>query len=531
MFFVFLAKRIALLRVFLNNYAYICKINTTSIMKRLLFITIICCSIFNAAALSAIGFNEHPKLVVGIVVDQMRWDYLSRYYDKFAKDGIKRLIEEGYSCDNTMIDYLPTVTALGHSSVYTGSTPALHGIAGNTFLIDGRSTSSVADKSVQTVGSDNSEIGQASPHLLLATTIGDQLRLHTDFHSKVFSISYKDRAAILPGGHTANGSFWYDPRNKKFITSTYYMDKLPDWVSFYNSKLKGNAEVKRLGDAINTSPYMATLITEMAMEAVKAERLGQGDDTDMLCISYSQTDAIGHKWGTRGEHTDKAYLELDKQIARLLALLDSKVGKGNYLLFLTADHGAAHNDVFMQEHKMPAGRWMNSDIRQKLNAHLNNLFGADSLVRTSLEFRFYLNHKRIADKGLDIKAVKAAAVSFLRQQPHVVYAFDYDAAALTTLPAFLRERAIRGWHAQRSGDIQVIIEPSWYSFGSASSPTGTTHSSWNPYDSHIPLLFFGWKVPHGRTSKPTSITDIAPTVCNMINIQMPNACIGNPIQF
>lgn len=500
-------------------------------MKKVLVFTVLVCCVICSTAQTDIGFTERPKLIVGVVVDQMRWDYLTRYYEKFEKGGFRRLMDEGYSCDNNMIDYVPTVTAIGHTSVYTGSIPALHGIAGNTFIVNGRSSSSVRDDSVSTVGSDNVGIGKASPRLLLATTIGDQLKLHTDFTAKVVSVSYKDRAAILPGGHAADGAFWFDSQNKQFVTSTYYMKELPEWVRQYNKMLKSNSELKRLGSEVSTSPMVGTIVTELAMEAIKGERLGQHKVTDMLCISYSQTDAIGHKYGTRGKRTDDAYLELDRQLARLLTLLDSKVGKGNYLLFLTADHGAAHNTEFMSRHNMPAGRWMNSEVRRALNRHLKDKFGSDSLLAASMEYRFYLNHLRIASQGLDLAKVKAEAVKFLREQPNIVYAFDYEQTGTMPIPAFLRERIIRGYNPQRSGDIQVVVDPGWYSYGRGSSPEGTTHGSWNPYDSHIPLLFYGWKVPYGRTSKATSITDIAATVCSMINIQMPNACVGTPIQF
>ena len=179
-------------------------------------------------------FNERPKLIVGIVVDQMRWDYLSRYYDKFGEDGFRRLIDQGYSFDNCLINYLPTVTAIGHASAYTGTTPAFHGICGNNFYIDGRKTYCTSDQSVDPVGSDNRKSGCMSPINLLSTTIGDQLRLHTDFKSKVIGISYKDRAAILPAGHSATAAYWLDTKNRQFITSTYYMKELPKWAKDYN---------------------------------------------------------------------------------------------------------------------------------------------------------------------------------------------------------------------------------------------------------------------------------------------------------
>ena len=176
-----------------------------------------------------------------------------------------------------------------------------------------------------------------SPVNLLSTTIGDQLRLHTDFRSKVVGVSYKDRAAILPAGHSANAAYWLDRKNRRFITSTYYMNELPGWVKDYNRQVEKNQVFKKMGKDIGLSPEAGHLTVGMAIAALEGEKLGQGSETDMLCVSFSQTDVIGHKWSTRGEHTDEAYMELDKDLARLFKALDEKVGAGNYITFLTAD--------------------------------------------------------------------------------------------------------------------------------------------------------------------------------------------------
>ena len=273
------------------------------------------------------SFGEKPKLVVGIVVDQMRWDYLSIYYNRFTRDGFRRMIDEGYSFDNCLINYLPTVTAIGHTSAYTGTTPAFHGICGNTFFVDGKRTYCCSDSTVQTVGTDNKNVGKMSPRNLLATTIGDQLRLHTGFRSKVIGVSYKDRAAIFPAGRAANAAYWMDLKNGQFVTSSYYMKELPQWGRDVNKQMAKNEQLKKLGVDVGLSPLTGVLITDMAIAAIQGEKMGQGEETDMLCVSYSHTDVIGHKWSTRGEHTDEAYLEIDKELARLFDALDTQVGK------------------------------------------------------------------------------------------------------------------------------------------------------------------------------------------------------------
>ena len=496
---------------------------------RRFFIALTMAVCFTAQLQAETAFNERPKLVVGIVVDQMRWDYLGRYYDQFQSDGLKRLITKGYSCDNCMINYLPTVTAIGHTSIYTGTTPAFHGICGNAFYINGVKRTSCEDPDVKTVGTDKKKA--SSPVNLLASTIGDQLRLHTDFKSKVVSVSYKDRASILPGGRSANAAYWIDTKNGQFITSTWYMEELPQWAKAYNAEMKKNKKLAKVGEDVGLYPLCGHLITDMAIASLKGENLGKGEETDMLCISYSQTDVIGHEWSTRGEHTDEAYLELDKDIACLLKTLDDQVGEGNYLLFLTADHGAAHNFKFMSDHRFNADAWKWNDTHvleagKKLSEH----FGTDKpLIKDMLDYRIVLHKENIQALGLDEQAVKDAIVEGVLKLPHVSFAFDFKKAASAPVPEFLRERALKGYHHDRSGDIIFMLEPGYYSFGKGSSPVGTTHGAWNPYDAHIPLLFYGWKVEHGSTSREVHITDIAPTVCQKLHIQQPNACVGEPI--
>ena len=498
-------------------------------MKRTI-LSLILLALQAATLLAQPQFGQQPKLVVGIVVDQMRWDYLSRYYDQFTADGFRRLIDGGFSCDNCLINYFPTVTAIGHTSVYTGTTPAFHGICGNNFYIDGRKTYCTADTTVSVVGTDNMKKGQMSPRNMLSSTIGDQLRLHTDFGSKVVGISYKDRAAILPAGHAANAAHWLDTKNLQFITSTYYMAELPEWAKLENRRLKQNRDVQKAGEDIGLSPLCGTITTDMAIAALRGEHLGKGKHTDMLCVSYSQTDVIGHRYSPRSEQTDQAYLQLDRDLGRLLRALDAQVGRGQYLLFLTADHGGAHNWKFMQDHKLPAGPWEDPGVKNSVEAYIAKKLGnTRPVIMAELDYRYYLDRDAIAAQGLDYERVKAVAIECLRQTPHVSFVVDFERAAQQSLPPFIRDRALMGYHYRRSGDILVVPDPGYYSYGRWSSPIGTTHGEWNPYDAHIPLLFFGWNVSHGATSREVHINDIAPTVCQMLHIQQPNACSGEAI--
>lgn len=504
-------------------------------MKRILFVTFVMLSVVQLSASNdRPKFGERPKLVVGIVVDQMRWDYLSRYYNKFGEDGFHRLIDKGYSFDNCLINYLPTVTAIGHTSAYTGTTPAFHGICGNAFYIGGVKRSSCEDPNVMPVGTDNEKKGKASPVNLLASTIGDQLRLHTDFKSKVIGVSYKDRASILPAGRSANAAYWIDTKNRQFITSTWYMQELPKWAQDFNAQLKKNKELQKVSDDIGLYPLCGHITADMAIAALKGEHLGKGEVTDMLCVSFSQTDVIGHKWSTRGEHTDEAYLELDKDIAKLLKAFDEQVGEGNYLVFLTADHGAAHNFQFMEDHKLNGGAWKWDEVYvNEAIKHIAEQFNiTKNVIKDCLDYRIVLDKDAIREQGVDEKALRDAIVQELLCMPHISFAFDFKQAATAPVPEFLKERALKGYHHDRSGDIIFMLEPGWYGFNSKwSSPVGTTHGEWNPYDAHIPLLFYGWKISHGSSPSEVHITDIAPTVCSLLHIQQPNACVGVALDF
>ena len=229
---------------------------------------------------------ERPKLVVGIVVDQMRWDYLYTY--QWGEGGFKTLLTDGYRCNNTIIDYVPTVTAAGHASIYTGTTPAFHGIAGNNFLINGKNVTSVQDDTERAVGGNDKTRGK-SPRNLITTTIADQLQLATDFKSRAVGIALKDRAAILPAGHRPVGAYWYDGNSKSFVTSTYYRDKLPKWVADFNKRHRDE-----LAGEVYQLPTGTSLTFALAEQALINEQLGMGDGTDLLAISVSNTDMCAH---------------------------------------------------------------------------------------------------------------------------------------------------------------------------------------------------------------------------------------------
>ena len=486
--------------------------------KNILILLLLACSFMGHAQVN------RPKLVVGIVVDQMRWDYLYYYNKEFVEGGFKRLLAEGYSCENTMIPYIPTVTAIGHSSIYTGSVPALTGILGNSFFINGKNTYCCGDDNVQSVGSSSKE-GKMSPRNLLASTIGDELKLATDFKSKVIGVALKDRAAILPAGHSADAAYWWDTSAGHFVTSTYYMDKLPSWAVEFNKK-----HLQKPGSDIKSKPQGVTMTFDMAEAALKNERLGLGTETDMLAVSVSSTDIIGHMYSTRGPEIHDVYIQLDRDLARFFNTLDAQVGRGNYLVFLTADHGGSHNPNFMRSHKLAAGGFAGWDLTKEINKELQQSFGTKAnFILGENALRIYFDRKSIAEAGLELAKVKAKAKQLLEKKENITYVVDYDNVATQPIAQPIRERIINGYNRERGGDLLIITNPGWVNCPSSPDYKGTNHGLWNPDDSHIPLIFMGWGITPGATSHPTSMTDIAPSVCSMLHIQMPNACVGNPV--
>ncbi|WP_312076371.1 alkaline phosphatase PafA [Chryseobacterium sp.] len=512
-----------------------------------------------------------PKLVVGLVIDQMRWDYLYRYYEKFGNDGFKRLLNTGYSLNNVHIPYVPTVTALGHTSIYTGSVPAIHGIAGNdwTDKNTGENVYCTTDESVKPIGTTNAKVGSHSPKNLWSTTVTDELRLATNFQGKVVGVSLKDRASILPAGHTPNGAYWFDDSTGDFITSSYYMNDLPQWLKSFNAqdlptKLVANgwntllpinqytesspdnspwegllgsaktptfpysnlaADYQAKKDNIRSTPFGNTLTLKLAEASVEGEKLGSDNITDILAINIASTDYAGHKFGPNSIEVEDVYIRLDRDLADFFKYLDGKVGKGEYTVFLSADHGGAHSVGFLQEHKIATG-FFGEDMAKNITAKLKEKFGVDKLINGVDNYQIYFDRKLIADNKLDLEDIKEFAIHELEKDPTVLFAVSTTEVQEATIPEPIKQRIINGINRERSGDIQLISHDSMLP---PYAKKGTTHSVWNSYDAHIPLIFMGWGIQRGESNKPYFMTDIAPTVSALLHIQFPSGNVGNPI--
>ncbi len=514
---------------------------------------------------------QTPKLVVGIVVDQMRYDYLTRFWDQYGEGGFKKLVNEGFNCKNNHFNYAPTSTGPGHASVYTGTTPSMHGIIGNDWFDKelGEDVYCAGDNTYTSVGT-NSDAGQMSPHRMLATTITDQLRLHTQKRGKVIGIALKDRGAVLPAGHAANAAYWFEGgETGNWITSSYYMDKLPQWVADFNASdeveaykkpwntLKpietyaesgldaNNYEGLKKGETnssfphdlpalwddngkfglLRGTPYGNSITADFALAALEGEDLGGDSITDFLAVSFSSTDYVGHFYGVNSKEIEDTYIRLDQDLARIFSTLDEKVGVGEYTVFLTADHAAINVPSYLMDSKIPAGYLDMGDMQTRFGEFLQYKYGTTDLVRDLSNYQLFLDHKILANLDIDLEeAQKDIAMELLSYdgigQVYTGYQM-WENEYSEGIPYILQN----GYNQKRSGDVLLVPNTGYISY----SRTGSTHGSAQIYDTHVPLLLFGKGIKQGSTVNRTEIPDIAPTIAALLGIAFPNGTTGRPI--
>ncbi len=517
--------------------------------------------------------SSRPKLVVGIVVDQMRYDYLTRFYNRFGDGGFKRMMDEGFNCKNNHFNYIPTYTGPGHASIYTGTTPKYHGVIGNNWYDKTikKNVYCAGDVSVQSVGTEASS-GEMSPRRMKTTTFADENRLFTQMRGKTIGISIKDRGAILPAGHTANAAYWFQGKDEgNWISSTFYMNELPKWVTDFNKEhsvsqylttwntlydintyIESGSDLNTFeggykGKETATFPYQLGVLKDMnngydllkatafgnsltadfALAALKGEALGLDDITDVLAISFSSTDYVGHNFGVNSKEVEDTYIRLDKDLERIFKALDVQVGKNNYTVFLTADHGAIDVPAYLQSVKIPAGYLDNSATKKRFDVFMSSTFGASGLVENVSNNQIFLNREKIKLLGLDLDDVQEAIVNELIAYKNVDKVYSATTMSSVEFNTGIEKLLQLGYNQKRSGDILVVSDPNFISY----SKTGSTHGSGFNYDTHVPLLFFGKGIKHGQTLKKTEITDIAPTMSALLGISFSNGAIGQPLEF
>lgn len=527
-----------------------------------------------ADSINAGAVMQRPKLVVGIVVDQMRYDYLYRYWSKYGNDGFKKLLSQGFNFKNTQYSYVPTYTGPGHASVYTGSVPALNGIVGNNWYERDQKkvVYCVEDNTVKTVGS-TSTAGQMSPANLKTTTITDELRLATNKQAKVIGVALKDRGSILPAGHLANGAYWFDSQSGNWITSTFYAQQLPQWVQEFNSlkladqylskpwetllpieqytestaddvpwegTLAGekkpvfphNLPAMRGEDyeLIRSVPAGNTITKDFALAALRAEEMGKDEVTDFLTVSFSSTDYVGHTFGPNSVEAEDIFLRLDGELAELISEIEKEVGKGEVLFFLTADHGAAHVPGYLQSIKVPAGVSKSDVVRDSVDAYLDKAYGKADWVERYINQQLYLNRKQIESKKLNLAEVQQRVADYVVRFEGVMRTVTAATLQGNNWGTGMMARVENGFNAKRSGDVILLLEPAWFEGYGNREPRGTTHGSQANYDTHVPLVWYGWNVKPGESEAEAAVSDIAATIAAWLYIQEPNGSVGKPLQ-
>ncbi|HNY39081.1 MAG TPA: alkaline phosphatase family protein [Bryobacteraceae bacterium] len=485
-----------------------------------------------------------PKLILVLVVDQFRADYLDRFHTEYG-GGLKRLLDESAVFGDAHYNHSPTITAVGHSITLTGAMPSSSGIVGNEWYdrVSGKQVTSVNDASTTQLGGESGKEG-ASPHRLLVSTVGDELKMSEKWPaSKVFGISVKDRAAIMMAGRRADGAFWWDATTGNFVSSTYYFNQLPQWAAEFNKSRAADKFVgQNWGPATGGTPFMMLpstagpaywtgvvgtsygndLLVMMAKAAIDGEKLGQRDSTDLLAVSFSSCDTIGHRKGPHSPEIHDVALSTDKVLADLFAYLEKSVGMKNVLVAFTADHGVAPMPEYNQRFKMPGGRAAAKDVRDTVQKALVAKYGPGEWVSGYSGPAPYLNHQLIASKKLALDDVQDTAAAAARQLPYIARVFTReDLRRGMTHADLVGARVQNGFFYLRASDLFIVPNPYWLFEAS-----GTSHGTpWN-YDSHVPLMIMGPQIKPGRYYQRVLVNDLAPTLTAIAGVEIPSGASG-----
>lgn len=514
---------------------------------------------------------DKPKLVVGIVIDQMRNDYIDRFWNRFGNNGFKKLVNKGYRFKNNQYNYIPTQTGPGHASIYTGTSPINHGIISNNWYdkITNEIVYCAGDPNALSVGTLD-KAGKMSPQRMKSTSIADENRLSTQMRGKTIGVAIKDRGAILPAGHTANAAYWFHGKNEgKWITSNYYVESLPNWVNNFNNSGKAKSYLKTWNtlypiisysesgldlnnyekgfkgkdnatfpydldnlksqnggfDILKSTAYGNDLTTDFAKAAIEGENLGMDNDTDFLTLSYSSTDYVGHNFGVNSKEIQDTYLRLDNNIADLLQFLDKKVGKGNYTIFLTADHAAVDVTAYLESTKIPSGNFNVKAFRKNIEQYVEKEFGDKNLISYASSNLIFFNYILLDKMKIDSQLLQQKLSAFVLSQDKVHQVYTRNQIVNGAFTEGMDNMIKNGFNHKRSGDVVYVLDPSVV----PSRRTGSTHGSGFSYDTHVPLLFYGKGIKHGQTTTRSEIVDIAPTIASLLNISFPNGTTGEPL--
>jgi len=506
--------------------------------------------LFVALAVSALAsaYNAKPKLVVVIVIDQFRGDMLERHYDELSPNGFRTLLDHGAWFKNCYYNYANTETGPGHATIGTGSYTLGHGIMANQWYdpARGRFVTSVQDDNAKVLGADVAG-PSASPHNLQTDTIGDELKLATGGRAKVFGISLKDRAAVLPVGYSANAAYWIDYQSGAWITSTYYMTDAPAWVTAFNeagsrakylgrewkasdgkvlrSTAQEDGKPKPFFELVGPTPFANDYTIDFARALIENEKLGQGPVTDLLSISFSSNDILGHKVGPDSVEEREMVLSLDRQIGGFLQYLKAKFGADNLIVALTADHGVAPLPDYAKKLRIPASNLNIRDYAPQLNEMLASKLGKEGKYVVSFDYpKAFLNPNAFAAAGVGEAEAERTVGDMMMQFGIRGYVTKSQLAA-NEVPDTVFSQQLRNSYSPL---------PSWYVFGFASpfviaSTSGTSHGQPYSYDAHVPLVLYGNPFKAGSYYQHAEPVDLAVTLSAVLGINKPASAVGRPL--
>ncbi|MGP8245344.1 MAG: alkaline phosphatase family protein [Bryobacteraceae bacterium] len=498
-------------------------------MKRILALTLLICGIAGAAP-------RKPKLVVAVVFDQFRYDYLTRFRSEYHA-GFDRLLTKGAVFTNARYEHYPTITAVGHSTFLSGATPAISGIVGNSWFDrdEGKSVTSVSDSATKLVGGTGPG---SSPRRMLVDTVGDELKMASGGTSRVIGISHKDRAAILPAGHTADAAYWFLDPIGGFVTSTYYEDALPAWVRDFDSSRPCQAYAgqkwlnhslpisgEKLCEAVTDSPFGNDLLERFAERALEGEQLGKHESTDLLAVSFSSNDIVGHQYGPDSPEVREMCVASDRVLGKLIAAVERQVGPDGFVLVMTGDHGVAPIPEVNIERKMPGGRMIGNPVAKAVEAALTKKYGDAAWIANRAETGLYLNLEAIDSRKIDRAEADRVAAEAALGVPHVFRVYTREQLLNGQIQDdSIGRRVSNGFFAQRSPDVEILLDPYWIA-----GATKASHSTPFGYDTHVPVVFLGAAIRPGHYDQPVTVNDVAPTLATLLAVETPAGAVGRAL--
>ncbi len=527
--------------------------------------------VFNSNAQKRKGIPpEKPTLIIGIVIEDMRYDYMQRYWNNFSEGGFKRLMDEGTYCKDARYNYLLTQTSAGLATIATGTNPSIHGIVADQWYqqMQDKMQKSVTDPNAKPLADKAGQEHFNSPKNLLTSTFTDELKLFNHQQSNVISIALTPEAAVLPGGHMANYAFWFNFDTGNWLSGKYYADSLPQWVNDFNnkkypdiyllrewtpmlalekyrmgsssgsSKLIGFDSENQMQKKLNTllkketpysklagNPYGNNIVKDFAIATIVDAKLGADEFTDYLSVCFSATANVSKVCGPNSIELEDMYLRLDKELEHFLAFIDENLEKQNVLIYLTSDHGTAYNPTELEKTGIPAGTFNADRAVMLLSTYLNAVYGKGKWVSQYFNKQIYLNHQLIEDSKLKLTDVQDVVAKFMIQFTGVSNALTASALESANFTDGIFAAMQNSFNQKRSGDVVINLDPGWIEEG----PFVTSANSANRYDTHVPLIWYGWKIKRSQITRHINLTDIAPTLSHFLDIPFPNGCTGTII--